>query len=162
VTLDAGKTPRESTCEMTEVVLPSDANIHGTVFGGRVMQWIDLCAAVAAGRHCRRSVVTASIDEPHFHSGIKVGHFAILSARLNGAFRTSMEISVEVVSEDPGSGERRLCTSALITFVAIAADGSPVPVPPLVPETEDDRHRMKDAEARRAARLAKRSEVRKK
>jgi acyl-CoA hydrolase len=155
-----GKSPRESACEMTEVVLPSDANIHGTVFGGRVMQWIDLCAAVAAGRHCRKPVVTASIDELHFHAGVRVGYVAMLTARVIAAFHTSMEIAVEVRSENPRTGERTLCTSALTTFVALSPEGKPDPVPPLVPETDDERKLMEQSHARRAARLARRAETR--
>ncbi len=160
MTASAAKTPRESACEMVEMVLPSDANIHGTVFGGRVLQWIDLCAAVAAGRHCRQPVVTASIDEVHFHSGIRVGHIAILSARLTAAFHSSMEIAVEVRSEHPGTGERKLCTSALTTFVALSSEGKPAAVPPLVAETDLDRKNMAEARARREARLARREAAR--
>lgn len=155
-----GKTPRESVCEMTEVILPSDANPHGTVFGGRVVQWMDVCAAIAAGRHCRAAVVTASIDELHFHAGIRVGHVAVLQAKLVAAFRTSMEVQVRVFSEDPRSGERRLCTSALLTFVSIGPDGRPVPVARLVAETDEERARMSEATSRRAERLARRAAAR--
>jgi acyl-CoA hydrolase len=137
---------------MTEIVLPSDANALGTVFGGKVLQWIDLAAATVALRHARRIVVTASIDQVDFHAPIKVGHIAVLEARLNGVGRTSMEVSVEVSGEDPLTGARRQATSALLTFVAQDERGAPVPVPPLLVESEEDRRRGEEAALRRLAR----------
>src|SRR5262245_14207295 len=92
---------------MTEIVLPSHANNLGTIFGGVVMQWIDVCAAMAATRHCRRTVVTAAVDELEFRTPIHPGDFVILSAQVNAAFRTSMEVGVQVDSEDPRTGVRR-------------------------------------------------------
>ncbi len=151
----AGKKPSESRVEMTEMVLPSDANYLGTVFGGRVMQWIDVCAAIAAARHCRRPVVTASMDDLHFHAPIQVGELAILEGKVLAAFRSSMECSVTVHSENQITGERKLCTSALLTFVAIDKPGHSVEVPPLIPETEEERRQFDEAEERRNARLAR-------
>ena len=135
-----------------QVVLPNDGNVLGTVFGGKVMEWIDLAAAVVAGRHCRQIVVTASFENVSFHAPMKVGHFAILEGRLNGVGRTSMDVSVEVSGEDPLTGERRPTTSAIVTLVARDASGRPIPVPPLIAETEEDRRRAAEAAARRAAR----------
>jgi acyl-CoA hydrolase len=150
------KSPRESRVEMTELVLPSDANPLGTVFGGKVMQWIDIAGGIAAGRHCRRPVVTASMDDLHFHAAIHVGQVAVLEARVLAAFRTSMECGVTVDSEDPLTGERVLCTSALLTFVALDDDGRPTEVPPVLPESEEEQHLLEQAQARRRQRLARR------
>lgn len=152
--------PRDSRVEMTEIVLPSDANPLGSVFGGRVMQWIDIAGAVSAGRHARRTAVTASMDDLHFHAPIHVGSVAVLEARVQAAFHTSMEVAVTVHSEDLRTGARTLCTSAFITFVALDDEGKPCEVPPLAPETEEDRARMAAAHKRREERLAKKSSQR--
>src|SRR6185437_6831562 len=93
--------PAESEAVMVEPVMPSDANVLGSAFGGRVMQWIDLVGSIAAQRHCRRPVVTASMDEVHFHAPIRIGHWAVLESRVVAAFRSSMEIDVTVHTEDP-------------------------------------------------------------
>jgi len=146
------KSARTSAVTMTEIVLPGDANALGTVFGGKVLQWIDLAAATCALRHARRTCVTASIDQVDFHEPIKVGHIAILTARLNGVGRTSMEISVEVAGEHPLTGEVKKATSALLTFVAQDEHGQATPVPPLLVETEEDGVRAVEAAHRRSAR----------
>lgn len=146
------KRPADSTVTMTEFVLPNDANAIGTVFGGKVLQWIDVAGAIVAARHSRRIAVTASIESVSFHAPLRVGHIAILEGRLNGVGRTSMEVSVEVSGEDPLTGERYSTTSAVITFVARNETGTPVPVPPLLAETDEDRSRAAEAAARRAAR----------
>jgi acyl-CoA hydrolase len=153
---EKAKSSRESVTEMIEMVLPSDGNILGSAFGGKVMQWIDLCAAVAAQRHCRMAVVTASIDELHFHAPIKVGMIAALRAQVQAAFARSLEIAVDVHSENPLDGVRKHCCSALLTFVALDESGKPTPVNALLLETEEDRRRQNEAEARRAYRLANR------
>ncbi|MFN7133068.1 MAG: acyl-CoA thioesterase [Myxococcales bacterium] len=150
-----GKPPRESRVEMTELVLPSDANHLGTVFGGKVMQWIDICGAIACGRHCRKPVVTASMDDLHFYAPIHVGEVAVLEGRVLASFHTSMECAVSVYSENPLTGERRLCTSALLTFVALDKDGNRVEVPPVLPESEYERHQFEEANERRRERLAR-------
>ncbi|MHB1845447.1 MAG: acyl-CoA thioesterase [Deltaproteobacteria bacterium] len=147
------KPSRESAVEMAEVVLPQDANPHGTAFGGKIMQWIDLCAGMAAGRHARLPVVTVSMDDLHFHAPLRIGYFALLSARVTGVFRSSMEISVRVMAENPLTGERSLCTSAFVTFVATGPDGRPVEVPPLVLETPEEREAYARAKERRERRL---------
>ena len=149
------KTPRGAACVMTEIVLPSDSNALGTAFGGRVMQWIDLCAAVACQRHCRRRVVTASMDDLHFVAPIKLGMVVELRSRVNAVFKTSMEAGVRIESEDPVTGERAHVCTAYLTFVAQDQDGRPVAVPPLVLETADDRRRDADARVRRGIRLEK-------
>lgn len=152
------KRPQDSRCEMTELILPGDANALGTAFGGKVMQWIDICAAIAAQRHCRKSVVTAHIDELTFLAPIRVGMVAVLEARVNAAFRTSLELEVTVDSESPLTGERRRCCSAFLTFAALDDLGRPSPVPPLLLETDEARARSEAAGKRRAHRLANREQ----
>ncbi|MGO8970335.1 MAG: acyl-CoA thioesterase [Myxococcaceae bacterium] len=147
------KAPSESEAVMTQVILPSDANPLNAAFGGRVMEWIDICAGVAAGRHCRHAVVTASMDDLHFHTPIHVGWVVTLRARVLAAFRTSMEVGVTVHAEDILSGAQHLTTSALLTFVALNRDGSKARVPPLRLETEEDRQASAGADERRRARL---------
>lgn len=153
---DQPKPARESITEMTEIVLPSDGNALGTAFGGRVMQWIDVCAAIASMRHCRKVVVTASMDELHFHAPMRVGEVAHLKSRVNAAFKHSLEIGVEVYSEEPITGERRHTCSALLTFAALDADGRPTTVPPLLQETQEERDAHEAAEVRRKQRLINR------
>ena len=149
------KPPSASRSEMTEIILPSDANPLGSVFGGKVMQWIDIAGAISAGRHCRRNVVTASMDELHFHAPMHVGDVAVLVGRVQAAFKTSMEVAVTVHSEKPLTGDRKLCTSAFLTFVALDENGRPVEVPALLPETDEERQLLERAMARRKARLAR-------
>jgi acyl-CoA hydrolase len=138
---------------MAELLLPGDTNVHGTAFGGKIVQWMDLCSSMAAGRYCRKPVVTVSIDELHFHAPIRVGEVALLSARLTAAFRTSMEVECVVLAENYQSGEKRLCTSAFLTFVALDAQSRPLEVQPLPLETEEERVIFEEAKRRRAARL---------
>ncbi len=153
------RSPRHSEAVMTQMILPSDANPLNAAFGGRVMEWIDICGAVAAQRHCRQNVVTASMDELHFHAGIKVGWIVILRARVIATFRTSMEVGVTVTAEDPLTGEQSLTTSALLTFVALAEGGARVPVPPLDLETDEDRAAADEARRRRQSRLTHKGEA---
>lgn len=148
----------ESLTEMTQLVLPGDANALGAAFGGSVMGWIDICAAIASQRHCRQTVVTASMDDLHFHQPIKVGWTAIVRARVVAAFNTSMEVGVTVYSEDALTGARTLCTSALLTFVALDASGRRLPVPQLLLDSDEEKEAAKEATARRAERLAKRGQ----
>jgi len=151
------KPASESEAVMTQVILPSDANPLNAAFGGRVMEWIDICAGVAAGRHCRHAVVTASMDDLHFHTPIHVGWVVTLRARVLAAFRTSMEVGVTVHAEDILSGAQHLTTSALLTFVALNPDGSKARVPPLRLETDEDRQAAAGAEERRKARLERKA-----
>ncbi len=145
-----------SRIETTHLIMPSDANAHGTAFGGIVMQWIDLAAGMAAMRHARLPVVTASVDQLNFVAPLRLGDMAILIARVNATFSHSMELEVEVVSEDPRSGARMRCCDAFLTFVTVGPDGRPTRVPPLLCETEEERRRAEEARARREARLAQR------
>jgi acyl-CoA hydrolase len=142
---------------MTQLVLPSYANSFGNAFGGRVMQWIDLAAAMAAMRHSRMPVVTASIDQLAFHAPIRVAQIAILRAQVNAVFGSSMEIEVTVDAEDPRTGEKKLCCDAFLTFVALGPDGKPSKAPLLLTETEEEARRAQVAASRRAERIAKRT-----
>lgn len=147
------KPASESEAIMTQVILPSDANPLNAAFGGRIMEWIDLCAGVAAGRHCRHAVVTASMDDLHFHTPIGVGWVVTLKARVLAAFRTSMEVGVTVHAESLLTGARHLTTTALLTFVALNPDGTRAVVPPLRLDTEAERAAFAEAQVRRKARL---------
>ncbi|RMF83496.1 MAG: acyl-CoA thioesterase [Nitrospirae bacterium] len=134
--------------------MPGDTNHLGSIFGGKVMQYIDTTAAVAAMRHARRVCVTASIDRLDFHVPIAAGHIVILQASVNRAFGTSMEVGVRVEREDPLTGERARTASAYLTFVALDERRRPVAVPPVQPESEAEQRRYREAGARRARRLA--------
>jgi acyl-CoA hydrolase len=149
-----GKPSSASRIEVTHLVLPGDANVLGTAFGGMVMQWTDLAAGMAAMRHARLPVVTASIDRLSFVAPLKVGHMAIVTAQVNAVFGTSLEVGVEVVSEDPRTGERRKCCDAFLTFVALDGAGRPTAVVPLAATSDEERRREAEARARREARLA--------
>lgn len=150
--------PSETRCEMTWLVLPQHTNNVGGVFGGQVMAWIDVCAAVSAQRFARRVVVTAAMDELSFKAAARDGHVMVLQSTVNWAGRTSMEVGVRVESEDPLTGARVHTSSAYLTFVALGEDGRPVPVPRLLPQTEVERRRYEDAARRRERRLAARAE----
>jgi acyl-CoA hydrolase len=150
------KPPSASAHEMTHLVMPSDANVLDTAFGGMVMQWTDLAASIAAMRHSRLPCVTASIDQLSFLAPIRVGELAILRVQVNAVFGTSMEVGVEVLSENPRTGDRKTCCHAFLTFVAIDDDGRPTRVPLLRPESPEERRREAEARARRDARLASR------
>lgn len=146
-------TPRDSEVEMTHIVMPNDANPLGTIFGGRVMEWVDIAGAIAAQRHCRTPVVLAGLDEMSFHAPIKIGHIALVKARVNFVSHTSLESGVKVLSEDPLTGERRHTSSAYLTYVALDAQGNRVRVPRLDLQDDEDRRRFADGEKRRALRL---------
>ena len=152
------KTVRNSQVEMIEIVFPNDANPLGNIFGGRVMQLIDIIGSVSAMRHCRNSVVTASMDKLDFLSPAYVGEILILRASVNYVARTSMEVGVKVTAENPLTGEHRHTGSAYLTYVAIDKTGKPVPISPIAPETPDEQRRFRQAEQRRAARLRERAE----
>ncbi|MHC4820929.1 MAG: acyl-CoA thioesterase, partial [Planctomycetota bacterium] len=154
------QTVRHSQVEMCELVLPNDANTHGAVLGGRVMHHIDIAAAIAAGRHSGRGVVTAAIDEIEFLHPVKVGHLLILKASVNYAHRSSMEVGVKVWSENVRTGERRHTSSAFLTFVALDENGRPTEVPPLQPETDLEKMRSEAARERRETRLQHRQQKR--
>jgi acyl-CoA hydrolase len=148
----------DSKVEMTEIAFPNDANPLGNVMGGRVMQWIDICAAVAAGRHARTPVVTASVDRIDFHNPVPVGGVVVLVASVNFAGRTSMEVGVKVWQEDRATGSRTHVVSAYLTFVSLdPATKKPTLVPPVVPQSADEKRRFAAAKERRAQRLASRT-----
>jgi acyl-CoA hydrolase len=148
-----GKAVRESLVEMTEIVMPEDTNQYNHIWGGRVMALIDKAAAIAAIRHCRSNVVTASVDSLVFRAPVKLGHVLRLHAAVNAAFRTSIEVGVKVVSEDPLTGEHAHCCSAYVTMVSLDRTGQPARAPRLLATTADERRRQRDARRRRSARL---------
>ncbi len=149
-------TPRASRVETVQIVLPGLTNVHGTIFGGMLMQWIDIAAAVAAGRHAGGPVVTASMDRLHFMTPVHLGEVVTLQAQVNFAARTSMEVGVRVFAEGRPGTKRRQATRAYLTFVAIDDAGRPREIPPLTPQTADEKRRFKDAGLRRAVRLRER------
>jgi acyl-CoA hydrolase len=150
------RTVGESLVIMTEIVRPEDTNPRGSIFGGRVLALIDKCAAVAAMRHARSEAVTVSVDSVVFLSKVVAGDVLSLRGRLNAAFGSSMEIEVEVHSENPISGECRLTTTALVTMVAVDESGHPRAVPALEATDDGERERAAEAAARRRRRLAER------
>jgi acyl-CoA hydrolase len=154
----APKTVANSQVEMIEIVFPNDANPLGNIFGGRVMQLIDIIGSVSAMRHCRNSVVTASMDKLDFLSPAYVGEVLILRASVNYVARTSLEVGVKVTAENPLTGEQRHTGSAYLTYVSIDHEGKPVPVPPIRPESSDEKRRFNQAEQRRAVRVRERAE----
>ncbi|HTJ43793.1 MAG TPA: acyl-CoA thioesterase [Kofleriaceae bacterium] len=147
-------TPEASRCVMTQIVMPTHTNgAAGVMFGGVMMQWIDVCAGVAAMRHAGGSVVTASIDRLDFLGPVHLGDVVVMSAQVNFVHKTSMEVGVRVETEDMRSRARRYTTKAYLTFVAVDGHGRPLPVPPLELATDDDRRRFADGERRRMDRL---------
>jgi acyl-CoA hydrolase len=154
--MTAPRTVDKSRVEKTEIVLPQHANALGTAFGGSVMSWVDVCAAVTAQRHCGRIAVTVSIDALHFRAPLRVGDVVVLRSWMNAAFGSSMEVECVVEREDTATGERTLCVDALLTFVNVDDAGKPMPIPELLAETEEDRARAAAARKRRERRLADR------
>ena len=151
-----GKRVSASRSEMTEVVLPQDANPLGNILGGRVMHLMDIAAAIAAHRHSNSYVVTASVDYVDFRNPIRVGELIILKSSVNRVFNTSLEVGVKIFSENTLTGERKHTTSAYVTFVAIDENRQPHAVAPLILETKDDKRRFRQAGERRRIRLAQR------
>ena len=154
----APKPASYSVVETAHLLLPGDANSLGAAFGGSVIGWIDIAAAISAQRHCRQIVVTASMDDLHFHAPIKVGWTVNIKARVIAAFTSSMEVGVTVHSENPLTGDRALTTSALLTFVALDKDGQRVGVPSLLLTSPAEKIANAEAQARRKDRLARRAE----
>lgn len=148
----AARTVAESQSERSEIIFPSDSNAIGNLFGGRLMQFIDLVGAMAASRHARAYTVTASMDHLDFVAPVKVGDLLILKSSVNRAFRTSMEIGVKAMVEDVREGRFRHVSSAYLTFVAVDHSGQRIEVPQVVPETEHQRRRFEDAGRRREMR----------
>ena len=150
----AGRTPAETRAEMSQVVLPNDANPLGNILGGTVMHLIDIAGAIAAHRHARSYVVTAAVDYLDFTRPIRVGQVILLRSEVTRAFRTSMEVEVKVYLEDYIRGERCLTSSAFVTYVAVGEDLKPIPVPPLIVRTAAEKRRYREALGRRRRRLA--------
>ena len=138
---------------MTEMIHPSHTNAHGTVFGGTIMSWVDIAAAISAGRHCRKDVVTASIDALHFLEPIYLGWVVEINARVNFVSKHSMEVGVKVVGVEPKTIKKIHTASAYLTFVALDDKGKATEVPELILEDEDDERRNQAAQQRRIYRL---------
>jgi acyl-CoA hydrolase len=147
------KTPRESLSTATHHVLPNDTNNLHHLFGGRLLEWMDVIAAVSAYRHCRRVVVTATVNHVGFYSAIAYGSIVTLEAKVSRAFRSSMEVFIDCFVEDPISGERKKSNEAIYTFVAVDENNRPLPVPPVAPETQEEKRRYDGALLRRQVAL---------
>jgi acyl-CoA hydrolase len=154
------KPVKESASEYSELALPNDANGLGAVLGGKVMHLVDLAAAMAGMRHARRPIVTASVDSFHFLHPVHIGELIVLRSSVNRVFRTSMEVGVKVVTENLMTGQLVHTCSAYLTFVALDSDGKATPVPAVIPETEDEIRRFREAGERREYRLAMRNRFR--
>lgn len=139
------RTPSESLAVATYHVLPNDTNNLNNLFGGRLLEWMDMIAAISAHRHCRRVVVTATVNHVAFHYAIKYASIVTLEAKVSRAFSTSMEVFIDVFVEDPVTGDKLRCNEAIYTFVAVDQNGAPLPVPELIPETEEEKKRFEGA-----------------
>lgn len=151
-----GKAPADSQVEMTELVLPNDTNLLGNLLGGRLMHWIDVAGALAASRHSNRVVATVAMDSLDFRHPVRMGERVILKAKLTWTGRTSMEVTVKVYAENLKTGSILMTNRAYLTFVALDDEGKPTSVPPLYPETEEEKQDYIDAELRRNERLRRR------
>ena len=156
----AAKRPSESQTEMVQVVLPNDANPLGFILGGTVMHLIDIAGAIAGHRHTRSLLVTAAVDGLQFLHPIKVGDLILLKARVTAVWSTSLEVEVEVFSEETLTGRRQMTSLAYLTFVAVDRDGRRVAIPGLILETDEDKRRADEAEMRRIDRLEARQALR--
>ena len=143
------KTPSDSVCINTEIVLPNDTNTLGNLMGGKLLHWMDICAAIAAHRHCARVVVTASVNNVAFNQPIRLGEIVTLQAKVSRAFSSSMEVFIDVWVENNSTGEKRKCNEAIYTFVAVDQIGTPINVPELKPESEEEKSRYEGALRRR-------------
>lgn len=148
----------DSMVEMRELVLPNDTNLLGNLLGGRLMHWVDIAGAMAASRHAQSIVATAEIDSVEFKHPVHVGQMVLLKAKLTWVGTTSMEVLVEVCSEDYMTGETKFTNKAYLTFVALDGSGKKHPVPRLILETEEEKNEFEQALKRREARLARRSD----
>ncbi|MFZ9942581.1 MAG: acyl-CoA thioesterase [Bacteroidia bacterium] len=143
------KKPSDSVCVNTEIVLPNDTNTLGNLMGGRLLHWMDICAAVSAQRHCGRVVVTASVNNVSFNQAIRLAEIVTLQAKVSRAFSSSMEVFIDVWVEDCATGAKRKCNEAIYTFVAVDQLGNPIQVPAIEPETEEEQKRFDGALRRR-------------
>jgi acyl-CoA hydrolase len=142
---------------MTQVMQPTDANVYGNVHGGSIMKLVDVAGAYSAMRHCRRPVVTVAIDSMSFRAPVHIGDIVTATARVTGVGHTSLEVTVTVEAENPLTGQRTHTSTAHLVYVALDEHGQPVPVPPLLAETEEERRELEAAAQRRRARLALRA-----
>lgn len=149
----AAKTVANSRCTMTEIVLPNDTNGLGNMMGGRLLHLMDKAAAISTQRHANRVCVTAAVDTVEFNSPIRQGEILVIESQVNRAFRTSMEVELNVWAEDPHAQMRRKCNRAFYTFVAVDENIQPVAVPQIHPETEEEVERYQSASKRRELRL---------
>jgi len=154
-----GKAVRESVSEYSELALPNDANGLGNVLGGKVMHLVDVAGAMAALRHARRPAVTVAVDNLQFLHPVHISELMILRSSVNRVFRTSMEVGVKVETENLMTGKRLHTCSAYLTFVALDADGRATPIPPVIPETKEEKRRYREAGDRREYRLALRNRL---
>ena len=148
MTDEKGKCPSESAVETRYLIMPHQANPQGTAFGGVIVAWIDMVAAMAAQRHCGKEVVTAGIDSLAFKEPIHIGDHVALRATVNYVSRSSMEVGVQVTREDPYTGQKVMATTAYLTLVALDENKKPTPAPPVVPETDDEKRRYENARLR--------------
>ncbi|MEL6968575.1 MAG: acyl-CoA thioesterase [Bacteroidota bacterium] len=152
--LPTGKRVTASSTTMTEMIMPNDANPMGNLMGGNLLRWMDIVSGICAGKHCERHVVTASVDQVSFTKPIRIGDVITLEATVTRAFRTSVEVFVEVYATDIKGHNPRRSNSAYYTFVALDQEnGTPVPVPPVIPVTEIEQQRYDGAPRRREMRL---------
>ncbi|CAG4988658.1 hypothetical protein DYBT9275_00131 [Dyadobacter sp. CECT 9275] len=147
------KKPIQSEVTMTEMVLPNDTNTLNNLMGGRLLHWMDICAAIAAQKHSNRIVVTASVDNVSFAEPIRLGNIVTMHAKVTRAFNSSMEVHLKVWAEDIPAGQRVSTNSAFYTFVAVDQNGRPIEVPVLEPETEEEHELFESAMRRRQLRL---------
>ena len=154
------KTPADSAVQTRYLLMPGQANPYGTAFGGAIMSWIDMVAAMAAQKHCGREVVTAGIDSVAFETPVRVGEQVVLLACVNYVHRTSMEVGVKVIKENPVTGERATATRAFLTFVAVDQQHRPVPAPKLTPQTDEEKRRWNNAALRVESRKKLRRQTR--
>jgi len=152
MTDEKGKSPKESAVVTRYLLMPHQANPQGTAFGGAIVAWIDMVAAMAAQRHCGKEVVTAAIDSLVFKEPIRIGDQVVLKASINYVGRSSMEVGVQVIREDPYGGNMVIATTAHLTFVALDKNKRPTAVPPILPETEQEKKRYENAKLRVKAR----------
>ena len=147
------RTPENSYITMNELVLPNDTNTLNNLMGGRLLHWMDIAAAISAQKHCSRIVVTASVDNVSFKQAIKLGDVITIEAKVTRAFHTSVEVRLDVWAENIPSGQKVKSNEAYYTFVAVDQNGSTIPVPPLSPETEQEKELYDGALRRRQLRL---------
>ncbi|MDP4094937.1 MAG: acyl-CoA thioesterase [Bacillota bacterium] len=152
-----GKCPKDSEIEMTELVLPNDTNLLGNLLGGRLMHWMDLAAAMAATRHSKQTVATVALDSLEFRHPARMGELVRLHAKLTWVGKTSLEVKVKVYAENMKTGSVIMTNKAYLTFVALGDNGKPVAVPPLIPETEEEKKDFAEAETRRCERLKRKN-----